>query len=194
MPQNFKNYNQDLLKTVVLKKNITKKLLLLMVLFSILNIIFAFHLHQRTIVFPKVEYAFFTVIILLSFLLAFSRKKMLKKAFLKRIKDYLVRVFMIFSFNFIFFLVLTTEIIYFYPTESKTYTTEYKITTPGPSRGKHGRCKNGLKILNKDNNYYFFLCINLNDKIKYGNKAQVRVKETPIGSYLIDYKLFVTSK
>ncbi len=194
MPQNFKNYNQDLLKKVVLKKNITNILQLSVAILFILNILFALRFHQKTIIFPKVEYAFFTVAILLSFLLAFSRKKMLKKSFLERIKHYLTRTFMIFSFNLIIFLVLPAEIIYFYPTEYKTYTTEYKITTPGPSRGRHGRCKHGLKILDKDNNYHFFLCINLNDKIKYGTKAQVRVKETLIGSYLTDYKLFVTSK
>ena len=194
MPQNFKNYNQDLLKKVVLKKNITAIVQLSVVLLFILNILFTLRLHQRTIIFTEIEFSFFAVAILLSFLLAFSRKKMLKKPFLERIKQYLARAFMIFSFNLLIFLGLPIDIIYFYPTESKTYTTEYKITAPGPSRGKHGRCKNGLKILDKDNNYFFFLCINLNDKIKYGTKAQVRVKETLIGSYLTDYKLFVTSK
>lgn len=96
MPQNFKNYNQDLLKKVVLKKNITAIVQLSVVLLFILNILFTLRLHQRTIIFTEIEFSFFAVAILLSFLLAFSRKKMLKKPFLERIKQYLARAFMIF--------------------------------------------------------------------------------------------------
>ncbi|AHY06496.1 membrane protein [Serratia plymuthica] len=48
--------------------------------------------------------------------------------------------------------------VWFFPKKTVSYVTDYDVTFPGPSRGKHGHCEAGLQIKDKTLGHWITLC------------------------------------
>ncbi|MBG6244684.1 hypothetical protein CS369_07690 [Candidatus Symbiopectobacterium sp. 'North America'] len=65
-----------------------------------------------------------------------------------------------FCMGFVLILNIFDVYVYLFPDEVITYTSEYEIVFPGPSRGKSGRCEAGLWVKDRHTNQWKQLCIN----------------------------------
>lgn len=187
----FHNYQNDLLKQTKRKNKVKLILMMLLLLIFLINTFISSLISPKIIIFSNITDNILIISVLFSLVLALSRKVLLSKHILVRIKNYLLRFINSFLCYFIPTFILTEDMIYLMQGEYKIYITKYKITSSGPSIAKFSYCNNGIEIFDKYTSSNFFLCFRKNENFQYGNKALVAIKTTPFGSYLSDYKLFI---
>lgn len=108
----------------------------------------------------------------------------------KRVKYFVGYFFEYFCALMVTMYVVPHNLVYIVPSEIQTYTTVYKMTSPGPSRGKHGHYKNGIKIYEKYTGDRFFLPFDKSDNKQYPPKLSVQIKNNIFGSYLVSYRFY----
>lgn len=98
--------------------------------------------------------------------------------------------------GFVLILNIFDVYVYLFPDEVITYTSEYEIVFPGPSRGKSGRCEAGLWVKDRHTNQWKQLCINqkiLLTKRKQGmTKVMITARINQLGTYIVDYQFIYT--